>query len=226
MPQLYWPIEQAAQSYPVLLDYWAKENVRGRHLWPGLFTSRIEKDSTAKSWKTDEIVNQIQLTRQRASTDAMLQGHVHFSMVALMDNRQGLNDRLKSLYDMPALSPAMPWLNDNAPAPPLPRVSRLPGARRALALVVQAGSADAVWQYAVWTRHGERWNFTTLPAIAASGYDARTGSVRLAELGIADSAAGAADAINAIVVSAVDRAGNESRRVRLLLGADGFREEP
>ena len=226
VPQLYWPIEQAAQSYPVLLDYWAKENVRGRHLWPGLFTSRIEKDSTAKSWKTDEIVNQIQLTRQRASTDAMLQGHVHFSMVALMDNRQGLNDRLKSLYDMPALSPAMPWLNDNAPAPPLPRVSRLPGARRALALVVQAGSADAVWQYAVWTRHGERWNFTTLPAIAVSGYDARTGSVRLAELGIADSAAGAADAINAIVVSAVDRAGNESRRVRLLLGADGFREEP
>ena len=208
----------------MLLDYWAKENVRGRHLWPGLFTSRIEKDSTAKSWKTDEIVNQIQLTRQRASTDAMLQGHVHFSMVALMDNRQGLNDRLKSLYAMPALSPAMPWLNDNAPAAPVVRASRAQAGRRTLELVVQAGTKDAVWQYAVWTRQGETWSFTALPAILSSGYDSRSGTTRLAELGIAD-APGAGE-ISVIVVSAVDRAGNESRRVRLMLGADGFRAEP
>ena len=40
-PQLYWPASAKAQSFEVLLDYWAKL-VNGRfHLWPGLFTSAI-----------------------------------------------------------------------------------------------------------------------------------------------------------------------------------------
>ncbi|MCD6308230.1 MAG: family 10 glycosylhydrolase, partial [Candidatus Latescibacteria bacterium] len=39
-PQLYWPIRQIPQSYPVLLSWWARENTRNRNLWPGLYTSR------------------------------------------------------------------------------------------------------------------------------------------------------------------------------------------
>jgi uncharacterized lipoprotein YddW (UPF0748 family) len=39
-PQLYWRIEQTAQSYPVLLNWWVQQNLQGRHLWPGNFASR------------------------------------------------------------------------------------------------------------------------------------------------------------------------------------------
>ncbi len=38
--RLYWPIEQVAQSYPVLLRWWVEQNAQ-RHLWPGNFTSRV-----------------------------------------------------------------------------------------------------------------------------------------------------------------------------------------
>ena len=34
-PQLYWPIAQEKQSYPKLLEWWAGENTKKRHLWPG-----------------------------------------------------------------------------------------------------------------------------------------------------------------------------------------------
>ena len=35
-PQLYWPVNQIAQSYPVLLGWWKDQNLKGRHLWPGI----------------------------------------------------------------------------------------------------------------------------------------------------------------------------------------------
>ena len=43
-PQLYWPIGRIAQSYPVLLNWWQKENYLQRHLWPGISLSGISKD--------------------------------------------------------------------------------------------------------------------------------------------------------------------------------------
>jgi hypothetical protein len=39
-------------------------------------------------------------------------GTIHFSMKAIMENREGLTDRLKTnTYLSPALSPQTPWLN-------------------------------------------------------------------------------------------------------------------
>ena len=37
-------------------------------------------------------------------------GHIHFSMAALMQNRGGIADRLKTLYAVPARVPDSPWL--------------------------------------------------------------------------------------------------------------------
>jgi len=56
-PQLYWPVAQTPQSYPVLLDWWVKENVRGRHLWPGNFTSRTWEGNPTP-WGAREILGQ------------------------------------------------------------------------------------------------------------------------------------------------------------------------
>ena len=102
-PQLYWPIDAPAQPFGALLDYWTAANAAGHHVWPGLFTSRI--DDTAKSWSAAEIANQVALTRAQG-----VNGHIHFSMSALMQNRDGIADRLRAAYQVPALVPASPWL--------------------------------------------------------------------------------------------------------------------
>ena len=105
VPQLYWPIAQEAQAFPVLLRYWASINRRSRHLWPGLFTSRI--DESDKSWLPDEILRQIVLVRDQSGAS----GHVHFSAAAIVQNRRGIADRLAaSLYAKEARIPDTAWL--------------------------------------------------------------------------------------------------------------------
>jgi uncharacterized lipoprotein YddW (UPF0748 family) len=189
-PQLYWPIAQAPQAFDVLLDYWLAQNWRGRHVWPGLYTSRI--DNTAKSFQPEEIVRQIALTRSRPGAG----GQLHFSMAALMGNRKGIADRLKaSAYAGPALIPASPWLGAEAPPAPLVAAHR---AGAALNLKLAPGAGKPVALYAIWARYGAQWRFAVAPG-------ARTEWV-LPD----DAAAGPA---SAVVVSAIERLGNESERV-------------
>jgi uncharacterized lipoprotein YddW (UPF0748 family) len=190
-PQLYWPIAQKPQAYDVLLDYWLAQNPRGRHIWPGLYTSRI--GAPANQYQPQEIIDQIAVTRARAGAG----GHVHFSMAALMDNRKGIADRLRiTTYNGQALVPASPWLGNTLPGVPAVQAGRSAGATR---LTLAAGSNNAL--YAIWTRYGDAWHFSVVPAARvewALADDPRLG------------------AANAVVVSAVDRLGNESARVKVL----------
>src|SRR5207248_2461325 len=63
-PQLYWGSDGPDQSYPVLLEWWAAQNARSRHLWPGNDLTKV-----GTQWRTAEIVKQIRLTRrQRGAT--------------------------------------------------------------------------------------------------------------------------------------------------------------
>ena len=192
-PQLYWPIAQAPQAFDVLLDYWLAQNPHGRHIWPGLFTSRI--DNSARAFPAQEIVRQIAVTRSRPGVN----GQVHFSMVALMENRKGISDQLKAgSYQNPALIPRSPWLG--AVAPPAPGASaRHDGHGFSVKLTATAGKLPSL--YAIWSRHGALWRFSVVPAGRAEWLVAD------------DVVAGPA---SAIVVSAVDRLGNESERVSLL----------
>ena len=104
-PQLYWPIAQEAQAFPVLLRYWVSINKQSRHLWPGLFTSRI--DDSDQSWQPDEIVRQIALLRSQSGAA----GHLHFSAAALVQNRRAVADLLAtSTYAQEARVPDTPWL--------------------------------------------------------------------------------------------------------------------
>ena len=108
-PQLYWPIKQTKQSYPRLLEWWANENVKGRHLWPGNIPSRVTgKD---KGWPASEIADQVRATRaQKGAT-----GNIHFSMKALMKNTGGVADALREVYKEPALIPETPWATARPP---------------------------------------------------------------------------------------------------------------
>ncbi|HEX8279938.1 MAG TPA: family 10 glycosylhydrolase, partial [Chthoniobacterales bacterium] len=85
-PQLYWSIQPAKQSFPVLLAWWRAQS-RGKPVWPGIATDRIGASRPAQ-----EIVNQIELTR--AGTDSP--GHIHWSMKSLMQNRGGVAALLRA----------------------------------------------------------------------------------------------------------------------------------
>lgn len=85
-PQLYWSIQPAKQSFPVLLDWWRAQS-RGKNVWPGIATDRIGSSRPAK-----EIIDQIALTRR--GTDSP--GHIHWSMKSLMRNQGGVGDLLRA----------------------------------------------------------------------------------------------------------------------------------
>ncbi len=85
-PQLYWSIEPAKQSFPVLLDWWRAQSKAGRPIWPGIATERIGSARPA-----GEIAKQIALTRR--GTDQP--GHIHWNMKALMQDRGGIGDLLR-----------------------------------------------------------------------------------------------------------------------------------
>lgn len=177
-PQLYWPIAQVPQSYPVLLDWWLGENTKGRHLWPGHNDSRAAQGGT---WPADELNAQIRATRATAAT-----GDVHFSMRALMPAsavvrdtvlvgvstqppRQAaaaaLAERLKQeLYGAPALIPASPWLATTIPGKPLASLAEnASSADIELTLTPAAGSRVAWWTVRVYSS-GE-WHSWILPGV-------------------------------------------------------------
>lgn len=85
-PQLYWSIDPAKQSFPVLFDWWWAQSRAGRPVWPGIATDRIGAARPAR-----EIANQIELTRRAAKPP----GHIHWSMKSLMRNQGGVADLLK-----------------------------------------------------------------------------------------------------------------------------------
>jgi len=181
-PQLYWAIDRAPQAFPVLLDYWSARTGRvSRHLWPGLFTSSVA--SGQRQWPAEEIVSQVGVVRGRPAAS----GHIHFSMVALMQDRGGLATRLKQgPYREAALAPATPWLDGEVPPPPVLR--RATDGR----VVLQAGGGGRppfVWAW--WCRSDAGWRFSVLPA--AERYVDASGCA-------------------SVVASAVSRTGQESER--------------
>ncbi len=199
-PQLYWPIDQKAQAFGTLLDTWVRDNTTGRHIWPGLFTSRI--DSSTTSWQPDEIVHQIALIRAHPGAS----GHIHFSMVALLQDRKRVSERLRATtYASAALVPPCPWLQGDAPGTPQD-APRLELVASGTALRIQTGAGYAPRLYAVWRRAGTVWHFSVQPA-AQSLLDLGSDPVR--------------GAVNAVVVSAVDRVGREGPRVAVRIPAVG-----
>jgi uncharacterized lipoprotein YddW (UPF0748 family) len=127
-PQLYWPIAKPEQSFPALLRWWGEQNTSERHLWPGLYTSRVREPTTAgnglttsNAWVPDEIVAQVDTARAYTRSS----GTVHFSMKAFLNDQGGVATRLaERVYGDVALVPPSPWLSKNAPSAPTVRAKR------------------------------------------------------------------------------------------------------
>ena len=109
-PQLYWKINQTAQSFPVLLGWWEGENTEKRHLWPGL---NIDFGGDTKN--VDETINQIMLTRGMLPDS---KGAVHWSIGSLLKYPIISKGLIEGPYKKQALIPASPWLSKKAPTVP------------------------------------------------------------------------------------------------------------
>lgn len=119
MPQLYWPIESEGQPFEPLLNWWASENAAGRHLWPGLYLTRIQPaGSTDKSWEPDQIRRQIEIIDAHPNAD----GFALFSMKGLTENRRAIRTELaRSPLAKPAFTPESPWAGGTRPGQPTAR---------------------------------------------------------------------------------------------------------
>ena len=112
-PQLYWAINSPGQPFEPLLKYWLKENKMNRHVWAGLYTSRL--DPKEGNYKTAEIINQVGISRK----DQPSEGNIHFSYKALALNNQNIAGALeKGPYAHQAFIPESPWLGDKQPRSP------------------------------------------------------------------------------------------------------------
>jgi len=150
-PQLYWSIDSPGQSFPALLNWWEKQNTKGRHLWPGL-----NSYNSLGKWPASEIDKQIALTRIQPGSS----GHIHW------DLRKGimLNAALAGMlggktYIRPALVPASPWLMQQTPEKPKVLVKGTGGTTATWQ--AGGGSKPALW--VVQTRTGGNWMTEIVP---------------------------------------------------------------
>ncbi|MGV3761983.1 glycoside hydrolase family 10 protein [Parapedobacter sp.] len=185
-PQLYWPISQIPQSFPVLLGWWQRENTLGRHLWPGMNVGRGGNEANVK-----EVINQIMITRGMVPAS---KGAVHWSISSLTRYPLVAQGLLEGPYKKEALVPASPWLGNEAPDAPVVTQEKR---GREVAVSWSHADPDDVFKWVVYCRYGDHWDYTILPR------DART-------LQLAAYADDGETALADVRVTAVDRLGNES----------------
>jgi hypothetical protein len=194
-PQLYWPIAQKAQSYPVLLGWWIGQNQKRLHIWPGNFASQVARGKDP--WKPEELLQQIAITRAAKGAS----GNVHFSIKVLRDDTAGLATALREgSYAEPALVPASPWLGGRVPAAPV-----LDGSMSGRGLELAWQPVEGAFVWALYEKRGGKWVF------------ARRLPGRTTEL-LLDRVALQARKVNAVALSAVERTGLEGERAVVRAG--------
>jgi len=189
-PQLYWPVNRYAQSFPVLLGWWAGENKMKRHLWPGISVGR---DSTDKN--LDETINEIMIDR---GMQPQSKGVVHWSISSLTKNPRLADTLLKSVYKKQALVPSSPWLDNNAPAAPVVTVAM----QESICKISWTHPEEKdVFHWIVYYQYGNTWNYNILNR-----------NDRSLEIKRITGTGASLQPLKKIIVAAVDRTGNESEK--------------
>lgn len=188
-PQLYWPINRMPQSYPVLLGWWQGENTMQRHLWPGISVGR---DTSAKN--VNEIMSQIMISRGMLPQS---KGVVHWNIFSVSKNPPMAKALIDGPYKKQALVPASPWLGSQAPA--APTVSMETQIDKVKVSWTHTDEAS-VFRWVVYYEYGNQKKYQILNrkdrSIILEKFITATGNEKLS--------------ISNIVVTAVDRLGNES----------------
>lgn len=188
-PQLYWPINKVGQRFPDLLGWWQGENTLQRHLWPGINVVN-NKPTDASNL---EVVNEIQLTRDLIPKSM---GSVHWNLSSLTKNPKLTKDLIEGPYKTPALVPASPWLNNIKPPAPLVKfVSNTEN------ISINWETSDInTFKWVLYFQYGDKWDYKILNRLAKNASLNKK---------IID-ASGKEITLKNIIVSAIDRTGNES----------------
>jgi uncharacterized lipoprotein YddW (UPF0748 family) len=153
-PQLYWPVDQKPQSFPVLLQWWASQNPRHRTLVAGM---------KVNGWKevpddAREVAREIELTRQQPGASGEILWHAR----PFLRGAERVADVLQNrVYAAPALVPPSPWLSSEAPAQPLLQAAV---DRGELKLNWKSGGGP-VWQWVLQKKAAAGWTTEILPDV-------------------------------------------------------------
>ncbi len=202
-PQLYWPVNQLPQSYPLLLGWWKEENLKGRHIWPGISIGRFQGDRAI-----DETINQIMIARGMVPASP---GVVHWSIGPLLFSP----DLVKAISDGPykreALVPASPWLDNKPPVPPEVNISL---EKNLLNISWSHEDPDDIARWVVYYKYGTLWDHTihgsTATSDQISGFMVDESALERMDPETIDNVDNILIPVERIAVSAVDRFGNES----------------
>ncbi|HEY5801683.1 MAG TPA: family 10 glycosylhydrolase, partial [Burkholderiaceae bacterium] len=111
IPQVYWYMGQAGSDYSLLVPWW-NMNAYDRHMYIGIADYKM---NTAGWLNPREVANQIALNRSQTNVS----GQVHFRHAFLQTNPLGYRtDLMNTVYNKPALLPAMLWKDHASPAAP------------------------------------------------------------------------------------------------------------
>ncbi|MFY8282289.1 glycoside hydrolase family 10 protein [Pseudoalteromonas sp. SSMSWG5] len=187
-PQLYWPINQYAQSYPLLVNWWQTQNTKQRHLWPGI--NALRSFDTAG---VDEVVNQIMVNRGFLASPGTV-----FWNVAALDGSRLMSDALaKGVFQHQALIPQTPWIDMPAVEPF--KVSYERSANH-IELSWQHVNEPQVTQSLVYFKYGDDWHYQLY---ANNKHTLKVATEKEQQT------------LTTIKVIAVDRLGNQSDAVQL-----------
>ncbi|HSY09863.1 MAG TPA: family 10 glycosylhydrolase [Candidatus Dormibacteraeota bacterium] len=150
-PQLYWPIDQREQSFPVLLQWWRGQNVKGRNLWPGLSAANV-----GDKFSAGEITRQIQIARGQN-----VNGEIFYHLRNLTDN-PAFAGIIRSEYPQAALVPASPWLDSTPPGKP--RLAVTTGENSRLSVRWENSGGEPAWLWVLQFRANGVWATQILPA--------------------------------------------------------------
>jgi uncharacterized lipoprotein YddW (UPF0748 family) len=183
VPQLYWKIDRPNREFPRLLRFWEERNPKRRHVWAGIGTYKIP---SKENFSAQEIIDQISLTREIQKTA----GNIQFSFKSVRSDFDRIQTALREKsYQRAAIIPASPWIKSAKPLAPKVKITR--DAKTVRAGWTESGKRKAFW-FVVYARDEAGWSYSILPAAQKS------------------IALSTDRKIEKIVVTSVDRLGNES----------------
>ena len=183
-PQLYWETARQGLSFPVLLEWWRSQNTKHRFVWPGVAAYRIGSTPT---FNADEIVSQVIAARRSPETN----GAIFFSLKSLRNDMGNVQNALReTAYSAEAIIPRFSWIKSGKLISPKVLIKR--DDRFVRVSWTERGTRKAFW-FVVYVKDKNGWSSSVLPA---------------AERSITLSAD---RNMESIIVTSVDRLGNESR---------------
>ena len=185
VPQLYWKSDRPNREFVPLLKHWESVNVKKRHVWAGIATYKIP--SKTENFSAAEIIKQIGSTREIQKTA----GNIQFSFKSVRSDFDNIQTALReNSYRQAAIIPRSPWIKTSKIL--APRVKITSDEKFTRANWTEQGKRKAFW-FIVYVKDASGWNYSILPATEKS--------IVLS----------ANRKVEKIVVTSVDRLGNESQ---------------